>query len=130
VSPATLHRLTLRGLLRPSRATRRPIYWVKELERFLMETTEADYIFPHSGASSLPGQSAKKQSSARYSKSNIQAAFGGRLGMRGVRRAIRAETFPLLTGRATGLVREQDHLFLPDGSMGAFGRWDGARDEI
>ena len=39
VSPATLDRLTLRGLLRPSRATRRPIYSVKELERFLKETT-------------------------------------------------------------------------------------------
>lgn len=40
VSPATLDRLTLRGLLRPSRATRRPLYAVKELERFLKETTE------------------------------------------------------------------------------------------
>jgi hypothetical protein len=39
VSPATLDRLTLRGLLRPSRATRRPLYAVKELERFLKETT-------------------------------------------------------------------------------------------
>jgi hypothetical protein len=39
VSPATLDRLTLRGLVRPSRATRRPIYSVKELERFLKETT-------------------------------------------------------------------------------------------
>jgi len=39
VSPATLDRLTLRGLLHPSRATRRPIYSVKELERFLKETT-------------------------------------------------------------------------------------------
>ncbi len=39
VSPATLDRLTLRGLLRPSRATRRPLYSVKELERFLKDTT-------------------------------------------------------------------------------------------
>ena len=39
VSPVTLDRLTLRGLLRPSRATRRPIYSVKELERFLKDTT-------------------------------------------------------------------------------------------
>ena len=38
ISPATLDRLTVRGLLRPSRATRRPIYAVKELERFLKET--------------------------------------------------------------------------------------------
>ena len=44
LSPATLDRLTLRGLLRPSRATRRPIYAVKELERFLNETTtESDW---------------------------------------------------------------------------------------
>jgi len=39
VSPATIDRLTIRGLLRPSRATRRPLYSVKELERFLKETT-------------------------------------------------------------------------------------------
>ena len=39
ISPATLDRLTLRGLLRPSRATRRPLYAVKEIERFLKATT-------------------------------------------------------------------------------------------
>ena len=41
VSPATLDRLTYRGLLRPCRAIRRPIYFIKELERFLRDTTEA-----------------------------------------------------------------------------------------
>ena len=40
LSPATVDRLTIRGLLRPSRATRRPMYSVKELERFLKETTQ------------------------------------------------------------------------------------------
>jgi hypothetical protein len=40
LSPATIDRLTLRGLLRPSRATRRPLYPVKELERFLKDTTK------------------------------------------------------------------------------------------
>ena len=39
LSPATLDRLTKRGLLRPSRATRRPLFPVSELERFLRETT-------------------------------------------------------------------------------------------
>jgi DNA-binding transcriptional MerR regulator len=39
LSPATIDRLTIKGLLRPSRATRRPIYSVKEIERFLKETT-------------------------------------------------------------------------------------------
>ena len=39
VSPATLDRLTKRGLLRPSRATRRPLYSIGEIERFLRETT-------------------------------------------------------------------------------------------
>ncbi len=39
ISPATLDRLTKRGLLRPSRATRRPIYSIMEIERFLRETT-------------------------------------------------------------------------------------------
>lgn len=41
ISPATLDRLTQRGLLRPSRATRRPLYAVKEIERFLKATTPA-----------------------------------------------------------------------------------------
>ncbi len=39
VSPPTIDRLAARGLLRPSRATRRPIYSLQELERFLRETT-------------------------------------------------------------------------------------------
>ena len=40
VSPATLDRLTARGLLRPCRAPYRPIYWVGELERFLKENSK------------------------------------------------------------------------------------------
>ena len=43
VSPATLDRLTARGLLRPCRATYRPIYWVGELERFLRENSKPDW---------------------------------------------------------------------------------------
>ena len=43
LSPATIDRLTVRGLLRPSRATYRPIYSVAELQRFLKETTLADH---------------------------------------------------------------------------------------
>ena len=39
IRPVTLDRLTKRGLLHPSRATRRPLYSVKEVERFLSETT-------------------------------------------------------------------------------------------
>lgn len=42
-SPATIDRLTLRGLLWPSRATYRPMYSIVELQRFLKETTQADY---------------------------------------------------------------------------------------
>jgi len=38
-SPATVDRLTKRGLLRPCRATRRPLYAVREIERFLKATT-------------------------------------------------------------------------------------------
>ena len=41
VSPATIDRLTQRGFLRPSRATRRPLYAIKEIERFLKATTAA-----------------------------------------------------------------------------------------
>jgi len=39
VSPPTVDRLTKRGLLRPSRATRRPLYSREELQRFLKQTT-------------------------------------------------------------------------------------------
>jgi len=40
VSPATLDRLAHRGLIRPCRATYRPVYWVKELERFLRDNSK------------------------------------------------------------------------------------------
>ena len=39
VSPATLDRLVKRGLIRPSRATGRPLFPIAEIERFLRETT-------------------------------------------------------------------------------------------
>jgi MerR HTH family regulatory protein len=38
-SPATIDRLTKRGLLKPSRATRRPLYSVEAITQFLRETT-------------------------------------------------------------------------------------------
>jgi predicted site-specific integrase-resolvase len=41
VSVVTIDRLTKRGMLRPSGATRRRIYSLKELERFLKATTES-----------------------------------------------------------------------------------------
>jgi predicted site-specific integrase-resolvase len=41
ISAVTIDRLTERGLLKPSRATRRPLYSVREIERFLSETTGA-----------------------------------------------------------------------------------------
>ena len=39
VSIITVDRLTKRGLLRPSRATRRPLYAPSEIERFLKDTS-------------------------------------------------------------------------------------------
>jgi DNA-directed RNA polymerase specialized sigma24 family protein len=39
VSPATLDRLVKRGLLRPSRALRRPLFAIAEIERFLRDTS-------------------------------------------------------------------------------------------
>ena len=39
VSPATLDRLVRRGLLHPSRAVRRPLFSIAEIERFLRETS-------------------------------------------------------------------------------------------
>lgn len=38
ISAITIDRLAKRGLLRPSRATRRPLYPVWEVERFLRES--------------------------------------------------------------------------------------------
>lgn len=38
ISPATLDRLVQRGLLKPSRALRRPLFTETELLRFLEET--------------------------------------------------------------------------------------------
>lgn len=38
MAPATLDRLVARGLLKPSRACRRPLFTEKELLRFLEET--------------------------------------------------------------------------------------------
>jgi len=43
ISPISLDRLTKRGLLRPSRALRRPIYAIGELQRFLKDTMTEDY---------------------------------------------------------------------------------------
>jgi len=40
ISPVSLWRLVKRGLLRPSRALRHPLYPVIEIERFLRETSE------------------------------------------------------------------------------------------
>lgn len=41
ISTVTLDRLTERGVLRPSRAMRRPLFPIWELERFLRETSPA-----------------------------------------------------------------------------------------
>lgn len=38
ISTVTIDRLTERGLLKPSRATRRPLFPVSEIERFLQAT--------------------------------------------------------------------------------------------
>lgn len=40
VSVVTIHRLTKKGLLRPSRALRTPLYPKTEIERFLRETSQ------------------------------------------------------------------------------------------
>jgi hypothetical protein len=42
ISAASLDRLVLRGLLKPSRALHKPLFAVSELERFLRETTAVD----------------------------------------------------------------------------------------
>jgi len=41
ITPVTVDRLAKRGLLRPSRATRRPLYSLQEIERFLNETSKS-----------------------------------------------------------------------------------------
>ena len=40
ISAVTVDRLVKRGLLRPSRATRRPLFPIWDIERFLRETSE------------------------------------------------------------------------------------------
>jgi DNA-binding transcriptional MerR regulator len=44
ISPATIDRLTKRGLLHPSRALYRPLYAVSEIERFLRETSSLEEL--------------------------------------------------------------------------------------
>jgi len=39
IAPVTIDRLTKRDLIHPSRATRRPLYPVWEIERFLRDTS-------------------------------------------------------------------------------------------
>jgi DNA-binding transcriptional MerR regulator len=41
LSAVTVDRLTERGLLKPSRATRRPLYSISSIEQFLKDTTAA-----------------------------------------------------------------------------------------
>ena len=45
-SPSTVDRLTQRGLLRPSRAYRRALYSLKEVERFLRESQDLKEVVP------------------------------------------------------------------------------------
>jgi hypothetical protein len=73
VSPATLDRLAQRGLVRPCRATYRPIYSVKELERFLRENSTADYIPYQPRAMGLPGQRAKQPGAIPHPRSDFPA---------------------------------------------------------
>lgn len=40
ISTMTLDRLVARGLIHPSRATRRPMFPIPELERFLRDTSK------------------------------------------------------------------------------------------
>jgi hypothetical protein len=80
VSPATLDRLTARGLLRPCRATRRPVYWVKELERFLRENSAADYVLSVRATNGLPGHRANRVAVMHHLKSNFPGVSPPALG--------------------------------------------------
>jgi predicted site-specific integrase-resolvase len=44
ISVVTIDRLTERGLLKPSRATRRPLFAVSEIERFLEATQRQSQV--------------------------------------------------------------------------------------
>ena len=74
VSPATLDRLAQRGLIRPCRATYRPIYWVKELERFLKENSAPDYVLAQCSHNGVPGQRANKRVVSPHPRSDFPAA--------------------------------------------------------
>jgi hypothetical protein len=74
-SPATLDRLAQRGLIRPCRATYRPVYSVRELERFLKENSAADYIPSQSRTIGLPGQKANQPSAILDPRSSFPDMF-------------------------------------------------------
>ena len=57
VTPVTVDRLAKRGLLDPSRATRRPLYPIWEIERFLRDTSEMIEIHVLISERSEEGQS-------------------------------------------------------------------------
>jgi hypothetical protein len=73
-SPATIDRLTIRGLLRPCRATYRPVYWVKELERFLKENSVADYVRPEPSTNGLPGHRTNRHGAVSRFQNNFPIA--------------------------------------------------------
>jgi hypothetical protein len=58
ISPATIDRLTKRGLLRPSRATRRPLYALTELQRFLADSAS---LHPFSDGKPIGGTRQRKE---------------------------------------------------------------------
>lgn len=62
LSPATIDRLAKRGLLRPSRATRRPLYALAELHRFMAESTATlSSANPFPDAQGIGGTSQRKE---------------------------------------------------------------------
>jgi len=89
LSPATLDRLTARGLLHPCRVTRRPIYWVGELERFLTENSVADYVRPESSINGLPGHRANRHGVGSHPHSNFPAGAPSATGELTINRTVK-----------------------------------------
>src|ERR1700679_3146978 len=69
ISVSQIDKLTKRGLLKPSRAIRRPLYAFRELERFLRDTTAQ--MEPDGAPSACAARAAHADGSLGLSKGHI-----------------------------------------------------------
>ena len=71
ISASQIDKLTKRGLLKPSRATRRPLYPVQEIVRFLRDSTA--HIEPEGDSSACAAPAAHADGSLGLSNGHISS---------------------------------------------------------